>query len=289
MRSEVVSAQGLALRLWDHEGSGPVALFVHGYLDTGRSFDEIARALAEDPDRVHALALDLRGHGQSERAGAGASYHLLDHVKDLACVLRALKERGTPVDALVGHSMGANVALILAGAAPALVKRLVLIDSFGPPPEEPEEQPVRIGELVMSVLEPKKPFSRAASREDAAQKIRAQNLGLSIEAARRMVEHALVQEEDGSFSFPYDARLRGPSPIRYPESMWLSLCARVTAPTVIVRASDGYVPEGETLDARLRALRATLVQLEGPHHLHVEKPAEVAAIVRQHLTVAITE
>ena len=84
--ARVVEANGLKLRLWDHARSGPIVLFVHGYLDTGRSFDAVADDLAE----FRVLALDLRGHGQSERVGAGGSYHLLDHLKDLAVVLDTL-------------------------------------------------------------------------------------------------------------------------------------------------------------------------------------------------------
>lgn len=280
MKADVVDAQGLALRVWDHEGAGPVALFVHGYLDTGRSFDAIAAALPG----VRVLALDLRGHGQSAHVGAGGSYHLLDHVKDLAIVLHTLEARGAPVEVLVGHSMGANIALMVAGGAPARVRRLVMIDSFGPPPEEPEEQPARLGEVIASVLEPKRAFSRAASIDEAIAKLRTQNPGLSLVGARRMLEHVLVPDASGALAFPFDARLRGPSPIRYPEPMWLALCHRVTAPAVIVRATDGYVPEGETLEARAAALRAPLVTLEGPHHLHVEQPDAISAIVRQHLT-----
>src|SRR4051812_12935645 len=113
----VVEANGLKLRLWDHARAGPVVLFVHGYLDTGRSFDAVADALVH----VRCLALDMRGHGQSDRVGPGGSYHLLDHLKDLAVVLDTLEKKGERVDALVAHSMGGNVAYLLAGAAPALV------------------------------------------------------------------------------------------------------------------------------------------------------------------------
>ena len=59
MKADAVTAQGLTLRLWDHEGDGPVALFVHGYLDTGRSFD--ARELWSAVEREHVNYLVIVG------------------------------------------------------------------------------------------------------------------------------------------------------------------------------------------------------------------------------------
>jgi pimeloyl-ACP methyl ester carboxylesterase len=277
-----VEAQGLALRVWDHGAPSPSArrvLFVHGYLDTGRSFDTVC-AHVRDAD-IHALALDLRGHGQSDRVGAGGSYHLLDHVKDLAIVLRALA-----VDTLVGHSMGGNIALLTIGARPSLVKRVVFVDAIGAPPEDAADQADRVGELIDSVLEPKRPFSSVASVPEAAAKIQAQNAGLSNEAALRMVRDVMVPASgasaEGALAFPFDPRLRGPSPVRWAEPMWLALCARIAAANVaatLVRASDGYVVEGETTDARVAAMKATTHVLAGPHHLHVEKPLELARII----------
>ncbi|HEY4219986.1 MAG TPA: alpha/beta fold hydrolase [Myxococcota bacterium] len=267
----------MKLRLWDHARRGPVVLFVHGYLDTGRSFD----AVADDLQEMRCLALDMRGHGQSERIGAGGSYHLLDHMKDLAVVVDTLAKKGEPIEALVAHSMGGNVAFLLAGAMPQLVKRLLLIDSCGPPPEDASETPHRLEELLKSVLADKRPFSTVQSVDDAADKITAQNPGLSREGAMRMVKHVMVECADGKLAFPFDERLRGPSPVRWPEAMWLAMSARMTMPVLLLRASNGYVAEGEPTTTRLAAMRqATMRTVSGGHHLHVERARDVAAAVR---------
>jgi pimeloyl-ACP methyl ester carboxylesterase len=284
----ILEANGLALRLWDHTrpgtGEGPIALFLHGYLDTGRSFDAVADALPE----LRCLALDLRGHGQSARVGAGGSYHLLDHLKDVAVVVDALEKRGERVEVLAAHSMGGNVAFLLAGATPQLVRRLVLLDSCGPPPEDPEEAPARLAELVNSVLGEKRPFSAVATLEEAVEKIRAQNPGLSAEGAARMVQHVMERDEAGGLRFPFDPRLRGPSPIRWPEAMWQAMAARMTMPVLVVRAEDGYVPEGSTTEGRLsRMARASMRTIPGGHHVHVEAPQAVAAAVREALAIAV--
>ncbi len=277
-----VDLDGLSLRLWDH-GAGvkegaPVVLFVHGYLDTGRSFDAVASCLRPD---VRALCLDWRGHGQSDRVGPGGSYHLLDHVKDLCGVIRFLQRRGSPVDALVAHSMGGNVALMMAGAWPEIVPRLLVLDAFGSPSEEASEQPARLGRALQEQGE-LKPFRDFESFEAGVDRIVLTNFGLSRLGAERMARHLLAQTPEGRWGYLLDPRLRGPTPIRHPEAMWRAILERITGPLRLLRAERGYVPECEALEERLASCRDVgLRTLAGAHHhLHVDHPEEVAAETR---------
>lgn len=268
---------GLRLRVWDHEGPGPLVVCVHGYLDTGRSFDEVARVLDGD---ARVLAVDLRGHGGSARVGPGGSYHLLDHVKDIARLLPLVDVELGEVAALVGHSMGGNVALLVAGCVPERVRRLLLVDSLGPPSEPADAQPARIGAMLRA-LGQDKAFRAAASLDDALDRIQATNPGLSREGARRMMAPVLVPDDDGGLAFPFDPALRGPVPFRFPEAFWLALAASVTGPSRVVRASDGYVSLDEPFAARAAALRAPITTIEDVgHHLHVERPDALAREVR---------
>jgi pimeloyl-ACP methyl ester carboxylesterase len=269
---------GIRLRMWDHGGHAPVVLLLHGYLDTGRSHDTIARLLGES---ARVIALDFRGHGASAHVGAGGSYHLLDHMKDTARVIARLPQvTGRAIDLLVGHSMGGNVALLVAGSAPELVPRLLLLDTLGPPCEDVTEQPERLGS-VLRAQDEVKPFRRLASLDDAIARVRASNPGLSEEGARRMTAHVLVTNDDGTLSFPLDDRLRGPAPVRYEEAFYTALCGRVQAPVHIVRAEHGYLPiDDDLFAARLRALGATLETVDGVgHNVHVEAPERVAAAI----------
>jgi pimeloyl-ACP methyl ester carboxylesterase len=290
---ETLDLGGLSMRLWrrDHPEATahtPLLLFLHGTLDTGRSWDAVVDAIVAR-DVVRTVAVDMRGHGQSSAGGPGASHHILDFTKDTAGVIHALEAQGTPVHTLVGHSMGANIALMLAGAWPSRIKGLVLVDGLGPPPEDAEDQPERLGVLLDAVVSEKKPFAPVNSIDDAIDRLRRLNPGLSMTGARRMLEHALVRDDDGALRFPFDRRLRGPTPVRHPEAMWAAFCARVGAGgvrSVVVRASFGYLPEGDAagtlgspFDSRLAALGGQLVQIEGPHHLHVEAPEAVADAV----------
>ncbi|MDP2341272.1 MAG: alpha/beta hydrolase [Deltaproteobacteria bacterium] len=273
-----VIAQGLRLALWDHAPTRtdlPLVLCVHGALDTGRSFDAIAGEL-EGKARV--VAVDLRGHGSSDHVGVGGSYHLLDFLKDLAFVVDALK----PISVLVGHSMGGNLALMLAGSVPSCTQALLLVDAVGPPGEEGSEQPERIGELLRTLLEPKRAFAPVKTIEEGIARMQKWNPGLKDAAAHLMLEPVL-RDVDGGLEFPFDPRLRGPTPFRFSDDTWQAFARRVTAQTTIVRASDGFVPGGDVegtlgdpFEARARLMKAKVVVVEGTHHLHVERPAALA-------------
>lgn len=263
------------LRLWDHGGAGRPLLLLHGYLDTGRSFDALAAALAPD---WRALCLDWRGHGASARVPASASYHQLDHLKDLVLVLDHLAELGLAPAALIGHSMGAILALLLAGTMPARVTRLVLIEALGALPATPEEQVERLSRALAAASQPPPPFRSYASPADAIARLRENNAGLGADGAARMLEPVLARRADGRWELPFDPRLRGPSPVRFPEDFWLALCRRVRAATLVVAGESGHLRDFAALSGRLAALGdPPFVTIPGAsHHVHVDAPAALA-------------
>ncbi len=102
---------------------GPVLLLVHGLLGSGGSFGPALDLLA----RTHrVVAPDLMGHGESEKPPGDYSLGAFaTQARDLLTVL------GADAATVVGHSLGGGVALQFAHQFPALVERLVLVDSGG--------------------------------------------------------------------------------------------------------------------------------------------------------------
>jgi pimeloyl-ACP methyl ester carboxylesterase len=99
----------------------PVAVLVHGVTGWHRTWWRVGPALAERGWR--AIAVDQRGHGRSPRIDGFTT------IGELAADLAATIERiGAPVNALIGHSLGAAVGAELAFLRPELVRRLVLED-----------------------------------------------------------------------------------------------------------------------------------------------------------------
>jgi pimeloyl-ACP methyl ester carboxylesterase len=101
----------------------PLAVLVHGVTSSSRTWWRVGPALAGRGFRV--LAVDLRGHGASPRTVAGLSLAAL--ADDVAETVG-----DDPVELLVGHSLGALVALELIGRRPGFARRLVVEDPPGP-------------------------------------------------------------------------------------------------------------------------------------------------------------
>ena len=117
-----VDGQGLHVHRAGPAGARPVVA-LHGIGDDGRCWEGVAEELARDHDVV---LIDARGHGRSDAPAQG--YATTDHVADVVGVITALELR-RPV--LLGHSMGAVTALVLAGLHPGLPARVVVEDPPG--------------------------------------------------------------------------------------------------------------------------------------------------------------
>jgi pimeloyl-ACP methyl ester carboxylesterase len=121
--SRFVEAAGLRLHYLDYGTAGqPAMLCLHGGAAHAHWFDFVAPGFT--PDR-HVLALDQRGHGDSEWASPPA-YSYARYASDLAEVVEKLGLRDF---VLVGHSMGGTVSLEYAAMYPGRAAKLVVVDS----------------------------------------------------------------------------------------------------------------------------------------------------------------
>jgi pimeloyl-ACP methyl ester carboxylesterase len=116
-----IPGDGVSLHARDWGGDGTPVVLLHGLASNARIWDGVAQRLAGAGMRV--IALDQRGHGESEQPAGG--YDFATVCRDLAAALDALGLR-RPV--LVGHSWGANVALQYAAERAEAVAGLVLVD-----------------------------------------------------------------------------------------------------------------------------------------------------------------
>src|SRR5687768_10375182 len=118
-----VEVGGLKLHYQDFGTAGkPVVLCLHGGAAHGHWFDYVAPGFTPD---FHVLALDQRGHGDSQWASPPA-YAYSDYAADLDKVAAKLDLRDF---VLIGHSMGGMVALVYAATYPGRMKRLVVVDT----------------------------------------------------------------------------------------------------------------------------------------------------------------
>src|SRR3990170_1149655 len=181
----------------DAGAAAPVAVLVHGVTGWWRTWWRVGPALAAAGWRV--IAVDLRGHGNSPRIEGRAT------IGDLAADLAAIVEHtGTPVDALIGHSLGAAVSAELASRRPELMRRLVLED----PPATAGADDLR----WQSNLERELLAAHADLEGEVAREI-ASNPAWEEEDARQDVEGKQLADGDGiPASFRHDIGSPGAPP-----------------------------------------------------------------------------
>lgn len=115
-----VSGDGIELAFGYWPGRGEPVVALHGLTATFVNYIGIAERLA---GRKPLFALDLRGRGDSDKPEG--PYGMAQHGRDVAAAMRTIDFRPSVV---VGHSMGAFVAVALAAQNPELVCGLILID-----------------------------------------------------------------------------------------------------------------------------------------------------------------
>jgi pimeloyl-ACP methyl ester carboxylesterase len=122
-------------------------LGIHGITASSMSMAVVARHLGAAATLV---APDLRGRGRS--AALGGPYGMRAHADDCAAVVTALCD---PPVVVLGHSMGAYVAVVLAATHPDVVERLVLADG-GLPLALPDDVAAGVDpdEVIDAVLGP---------------------------------------------------------------------------------------------------------------------------------------
>jgi pimeloyl-ACP methyl ester carboxylesterase len=115
---------GSRVRWTERPGELPARVFLHGL---GGNAEAILGAVADDPalGRHRSILIDLPGHGASDRP-EDFSYSLDAHAAAVAAVCSAAGVDG--VD-LIGHSLGADVSIVVAYRYPDLVARLVISEA----------------------------------------------------------------------------------------------------------------------------------------------------------------
>lgn len=248
----------------------PPLLALHGWLDNAGSFALLAPRLA---DRHHVLALDLPGHGHSDHLSAGASYVFIDYVRG---VLAALDALGLERCNLLGHSMGAGIAALVAAAAPQRINRLWLIEGLGPLGDDGTHTLQRFADGLAPRAQPGKPLRVFPSIEQATS-ARAIASGLRAELARPIVERGLRQVA-GGWWWRSDPRLTQPSPLRLAETQIHALLRGIAAPTGLLLAEPvtAYLPSAPMRQRAACVADIQVRSMSGGHHLHLEHPDAVA-------------
>jgi pimeloyl-ACP methyl ester carboxylesterase len=230
-------------------------LLLHGGAAHAHWFDAVAAPLAE---RRHVVALDQRGHGESQWAQPPA-YATRDFARDLVGVMDCL---GWATAVLVGHSMGGHNAIGCAAWHPDRVRGLVIVDSR---PAIPAERIAQMRERGA------RPHRRHPTVEAAAAAFRL--LPPDTTADPALLAHLAresVAWQDGAVILRFDPACYA---AREPVDGWL-LLPEIVAPTLVVRGELSPILPRSMAERLAGGLRdARLVEVPGAyHHLVLDEP-----------------
>lgn len=233
---EAIAVGDIALHYvqWGEQGSPMVC--VHGLTANAFCFQAIADELARD-HRV--IAYDLRGRGDSDKPESGYSVPI--HAADLGQLLDVL---GLERVALIGHSLGALIALYFAAHNPQRVSRLVLVDAGAPLLwKTVEEQPAwltasinRLGTPVASYKEYVEHLKQAPFLDPYWN-----------EYVDTYFAHDVYQHPDGSVTSKALREGILEEQQNFHEARSEEQWAQVQAPTLLLRAGQGMFSEDDQL------------------------------------------
>ena len=271
-RAFSVTADGLTYTglEWGDPYGYPI-LALHGWLDNALSFSVVAPWLSE----CRLIALDLSGQGLSDHRSRDATYHIWDDVPQLLSVVATL---GLDQLAVLGHSRGAAIAVLLATALEDRCSQLVLLDGMlqRPTPDE------CVVEQFLQSQRDHRGLSKHQPRlfDDVEGFVNARvRLGFSEGSARLLAPRALRETEDG-WALVHDPRLNHASAVKLSPGMCSAFYSAVTKPTLALVAEEGLRLRGG-LEASLAAVseiaNCRVATVPGSHHTHMEEGAQQIA------------
>lgn len=248
--NQVVNGLRLHYLEWGDPDAPPV-LLLHGGNQSSHSWDLVSLVLSS---RFHVLALDQRGHGDSEwpRDAEMSAPAMAGDVREFAAAMGLVR----PV--LMGHSMGGNVALTLLSADPEFASRAVIVD-IGP------EVAAEGRTLIQGFVSENREFE---SVETFVQNVVRYNPFRTEEHVRRTVRYNLLQRADGKYVSKHFRRVYVPASI--PLTPTLDDVARLACPLLLVRGAESRILLADAAERFVSALpNGTLVTVPNcGHNVH---------------------
>ncbi len=240
---------GVRLLCADYGGEGAAAILVHGLAGYAREWDETAAWLVGS-HRV--AAVEQRGHGRSERRPQDLSQQAF--VDDLAAWIDML---GLAPAVVIGQSLGAHTAFLLAAQRPELVRALVVAEAT---PDADPDGPRQVREWLESWPTP------FAGRGQALAHFGDTTWG-------RAWTDGLERRQDGLWP-AFDTEVMVAALDELAGRSYWDEWSRIACPTLVVRGESGGVG-AEGAERMVRALpcaRAATIAGAG-HDVHLDQPS----------------
>ncbi|NRA16157.1 MAG: alpha/beta fold hydrolase [Oceanospirillaceae bacterium] len=246
----------------------PPMLALHGWLDNAASFSLLAEQL---PER-YLIALDFMGHGKSAHRSTTTPYYIWDNVTEVYLAMQALN---LPSADVIGHSMGASIAMLFAGCFPANVKNLYLIEGIAPLHYDTEQLPALMATAIRKrgriAAKTSKRYPSVHALVQARMNAR---FPVSRQAAQLLVERGSLSQQH-EFIWSSDPALLLPSINRMCTEQILSFLRAVEAKVTLFLAEDGlHSEQWQLYITQLKNLQTKT--FAGNHHLHMQNRGALA-------------
>lgn len=272
MTGKYVETNGIRLHYLDHAGDGPTLLLFPGLNANAVFFEGLAKAGLVPTLRV--VSVDLRGRGLSDAPDTG--YTMRDHAADIVGLLDHLQMERV---ALGGHSFGGLLSYYLAAEYPERVERIVVIDS-------PAEVSQTVVEQIGPALDRLRMVTPSWDEYLAGVKAMPYYAGWWDPDLEAYYRADVVERADGSIRSRLDPgkilqALEGTTTVE-----WMELAKRISAPVLLLRATEPFGPPGyppilpkDQAQRTLASLSdARMIELAGNHITALfGKPARIAA------------
>lgn len=273
--SHDIRGVGYQVSEWGEIGQ-PLLVLLHGWNDTGSSFQFFVDALQKD---WFVIAPDWRGFGESRCRAQG--YWFPDYIADLDKLLNVYSPEHPA--RLVGHSMGANVAGLYAGVMPERVAAFVNIEGFGLPESDPSNAPAHYRRWIESSRD-MQPYSTYHDFAQLATRIRKRSPRMSVDEAEFVARLWAAEKDDGTVVLRADPAHRLPNAVQYRRAEARACWEKITAPVLVVKGAESdFFARAEKhagpneIDAFTAA--ESIEILEAGHMVHFEQPGTLAAAI----------
>ena len=260
---------------WGDAHHDTTYVLVHGFLDFAYGWHEVAELLAA---HARVVAVDMRGHGDTDWVGPGGYYHYIDYVADLDGLIARVASKHTIV---VGHSMGGGVVSYWAGTRPDRPHAIALLEGLGPPDQTGVELGPRTAMWIDSWRNARSKWKPIATLEAAAARLRKNDPMLGEQLALRLAAYG-TNKVDGGFVWKHDPLhlTTGPNPYRLEavSTYW----KRITCPVLIVDGAKSTLNLPADERARRRAMFATCryeVLPDAGHMMTRHQPTALAQLL----------
>lgn len=245
-----------------------IYLALHGWLDNAATFEKQMLYFSD----LTWCALDLSGHGLSEHRSAGSFYHMWDYVLEVVSLIDQLEKQVC----LIGHSMGAAVAMLVAAIAPEKIDALVMLDNVGPITIKASERVTRLQQSIHSMKKILQKEKKIKTYPDMEKMINARATGfmpLSYTAAEKLVLRGSYKNDTGGYSWTHDPKLVLATPYPMSQEGVAAFAAEVHCPTLLLLAKDGiYADRHDQVMRKVGEFPNISVKwLDGNHHFHLEE------------------